>query len=61
MAPRAFVLDKEEEEGKDKEEAAEAGAQRKPSNYGIQIQDWEREALEKRDAEEEEAETSKKI
>jgi hypothetical protein len=58
---RARQLLKEEEEGKDKEEAAEAGAQRKPSNYGIQIQDWEREALEKRDAEEEEAETSKKI
>jgi hypothetical protein len=58
---RARQLLKEEEEEKDKEEAAEAGAQRKPSNYGIQIQDWEREALEKRDAEEEEAETSKKI
>jgi hypothetical protein len=58
---RARQLLKEEEEGKDKEEAAEAGAQRKPSNYGIQIQDWERAALEKRDAEEEEAETSKKI
>ena len=60
---RARQLLKEQEEGKDKEEATEAGAaQRKPSNYGIQIQDWEREALEKRDAEEEEkVETSKKV
>ncbi|KEQ75060.1 hypothetical protein M436DRAFT_42779 [Aureobasidium namibiae CBS 147.97] len=60
---RARQLLKEQEEGKDKEEATETGAaQRKPSNYGIQIQDWEREALEKRDAEEEEkVETSKKV
>ena len=58
---RARQLLKEQEEERPKEEAAEAGAQRKPSNYGIQIQDWEREALEKRDAEEEKAETSKSI
>lgn len=43
-----------EDEKKEEEEAADAGAQRKPSNYGIQIMDWEREALEKRDREEEE-------
>lgn len=56
---RAQQLLKEQQEKEEtKEEEAEAGAQRKPSNYGLQIQDWEREALEKRDAEE--ADTSKK-
>ncbi|KAG9822006.1 hypothetical protein KCU68_g16819, partial [Aureobasidium melanogenum] len=55
---RAKQLLKEQEKEETKEDEAEAGAQRKPSNYGLQIQDWEREALEKRDAEE--AETSKK-
>jgi len=56
---RARQILKEQEAEEAKEEATEAGAQRKPSNYGIQIQDWEREALEKRDAEE--AQTSKKL
>ncbi|KEQ59016.1 uncharacterized protein M437DRAFT_57963 [Aureobasidium melanogenum CBS 110374] len=55
---RAKQLLKEKEKEENKNEETEAGAQRKPSNYGLQIQDWEREALEKRDAEE--AETSKK-
>ncbi|KAI5255193.1 hypothetical protein E4T42_01923 [Aureobasidium subglaciale] len=55
---RARQLLKDQENEETNEEATEAGAQRKPSNYGLQIQDWEREALEKRDAEE--AGTSKK-
>ncbi|KAG9648686.1 hypothetical protein KCV04_g2213, partial [Aureobasidium melanogenum] len=55
---RAKQLLKEQEKEETKEDEAEAGAQRESSNYGLQIQDWEREALEKRDAEE--AETSKK-
>lgn len=51
--------EREEEQKKFEEGAAGAGAQRKASNYGVQIQDWEREALEKRDQEEEQATTSR--